>query len=270
MAHTHVQTFRYYANGVEFFPDAGTRLKFASRAADVLTVVGVPHGTLEGGDTVTVTYKASTASSATTVFSGTVEQVTESELGGTESYDDAVVSSPWSKLDRLVYQQQWADLATGGTVWSSNLVLNQDLNGNSIGFKSQLNEILSFAATRCGFTFDVLSGGQQLPFDEVRDLTCAQAINRVLRWFPKKIVRFDYSPGTPNLVLAEPTAAAWISDVDKSSVVRTLNAHPVTVSRQTPVTGWAFRVRTTDDLSTSEIHAAAVGSARTRFGVPGE
>ena len=238
MAHAHVQAFRFYANDVEFFPGAGTRLKFASRAADVLTVVGVPHGTLEGGDTVTVTYKTPTASSATTVFSGTVEQVTESELGGSEAYDNAVVSSPWSKLDRLVYQQQWADLATGGTVWSSNLVLNQDVNGNSIGFKSQLNAILSFAATRCGFTFDVLSGGQQLPFDEVRDLTCAQAINRVLRWFPKKIVRFDYSSGTPNLVLAEPTAAAWISDVDKSSVVRTLNAHPVTgVCLETVTTG---------------------------------
>ena len=238
MAHAHVQTFRYYANGVEFFPGAGTRLKFASRAADVLTVVGVPHGTLEGGDTVTVTYKDPAASSATTVFSGTVEQVTESELGGTESYDDAVVSSPWSKLDRLVYQQQWPDYSTGGTVWSSNLVLNQDLNGNSIGFKSQLNEIFNFAKTRVGCTATAITGGQALPFDEVRDLTCAQAINRVLRWFPKKIVRFDYSSGTPNLVLADPVAASWTASIDKSSVVRTVNAHPITgVSLETVTTG---------------------------------
>ena len=232
MAHEHAQIFRFYANGVEFFPHAGTRLKFCSRAADVLTVSCVPAGTLEGGDTVSVTYLG------TTVFSGTVEQITESLGGGRDAWQDAVVSSPWSKLDRLVYQQQWANPATGGFTWSSNLVLNQDLNGAAIGFKSQLNLIFSFASSRCGFTFDALSGGQQLPFDEVRDLSCAQAVNRVLRWFPKKIVRFDYSGETPKLVLAEPTAAQWTDNVDMSSVVSKINAHPISgVCLETVTTG---------------------------------
>lgn len=236
MSHAHFQRFRFYAQGVEFFPSSGTRLSFRSRGVDALSVKCVPRGTLAGGDAVTVTYQPTEDAAPSTVFAGTVEQVSESSLAGRETYDDAVVSSPWSKMDRLVYQQQWG--TPYGLVWSSGLVLNQGLNGRSIGFKSQLNEILAFASGRCGFTFDTLSGGQELPFDEVRDLTCAQAMNRVLRWFPKTVVRFDYSAGIPKILFAEPAPAPWIDEIDKSSVVRTLNAHPVSgVCVETVTTG---------------------------------
>ena len=241
--------FRFYADDgsqdlTEFFPHAGTRLEFRNRGVDVLTVTSIPTGVLTGGDTVRVTYTpptsptSQTSQTTQTVFVGTVEQVTESTLPGSEATVDAVVTSPWAKLERLVYQQQWMDYATQSAVWSSNLVLNQDLNGDSIGFKTQLNDVFNFAKSRVGCTATAIAGGQALPFDEVRDLTCAQAINRVLRWFPKKIVRFDYSSGTPNLEFADPVAAGWIASIDKSSVVRTTSAHPITgVCLETVTTG---------------------------------
>ena len=236
--------FRFYVGSTEFFPHAGTRLEFRNRGVDVLSVLSIPSGVLSGGDQVRVTYTPSAVQPSTsnlqpqTVFVGTVEQITASSLPGTDSSVDAVVSSPWAKLERLVYQQQWMDYAAQTAVWSSNLVLNQDLNGDSIGFKTQLNDIFNFAKTRVGCTATAIAGGQALPFDEVRDLSCAQAINRVLRWFPKKIVRFDYSSGTPNLELADPEAASWIASIDKSSVVRTTSAHPITgVFLETVTTG---------------------------------
>lgn len=239
MSHTHHHAFRFYANGEEFFPHAGTRLAFVNRGIDTLNLRSLPPDTLAGGDAITVTYAPTADEDETTVFQGTVEQITASVEGGpSNGWQDAVVSSPWSKMDRLIYQQQWYGYTSQGLVWSSNLVLNQDKNGNSIGFKKQLKEIFDFAADRCGIDYTDLTGGQALPFDEVRDLSCAQAVNRVLRWFPKKIVRFDYSGDTPNLELADPSAASWVSGIDKSSIVRTYNAHPIAgVYLETVTTG---------------------------------
>ena len=249
MSHTHHHAFRFYANDEEFFPHAGTRLSFVNRGIDTLTLKSLPPDTLAGGDAVTVTYAPTADDDETTVFRGTVEQITASTEGGpSNGWQDAVVSSPWSKMDRLIYQQQWYGYTSQGFVWSSNLVLNQDKNGNSIGFKTQLKEIFDFAADRCGIDYtdptaqstnnQAPSTNQALPFDEVRDLSCVQAANRVLRWFPKKIVRFDYSGDTPNLELADPSAASWAASIDKSSIVRTYNAHPIAgVYLETVTTG---------------------------------
>lgn len=239
MSHTHHHAFRFYANDEEFFPHAGTRLSFVNRGIDTLNLRSLPPDTLAGGDAVIVTYAPTADDDETTVFQGTVEQITASTEGGpSNGWQDAVVSSPWSKMDRLIYQQRWYGYTSQGLVWSSNLVLNQDSNGTSIGFKKQLKDIFDFAAERCGIDYTDLTGGQALPFDEVRDLSCAQAVNRVLRWFPKKIVRFDYSGEVPNLELADPSAASWVSGIDKSSIVRTYNAHPITgVYLETVTTG---------------------------------
>lgn len=229
--HSHPFKFFYTrgtASAVEFRPHAGTRLAFQNRGVDTLQIRH-PSVALRGGDLIKVTYLNAT------VFQGTVEQIAESHSGGSETSQDVLVASAWSKMDRLVFQQYWGS----SNVWSSNTVLNVDDNGDAIGFKAQLNEIFSFVRTRCDVTFTAISGGQPLPADEVRDLTCAQAINRVLRWFPRKTVRFDYSGTTPKLELIDTTGAApWLDDVDKSSVVRTYNAHPIAgVYLETVTTG---------------------------------
>ena len=237
--HVHSQPFRFYytrgtASAVEFFPHAGTKLAFQNRGVDTLQIKH-PSVELQGGDAIKVTYKPTASSTAVTVFQGTVEQITETALGGSDAWQDVLVASPWSKMDRLVFQQYWS---TSG-VWSSNTILNQSDSGSAIGFKAQLNEIFTFAKTRCGVTAAALSGGQKLPADEVRDLTCAQAVNRVLRWFPKKTVRLDYSGATPALELVDTTTpASWAASIDKSSIVRTYNAHPITgVYLETVTTG---------------------------------
>ena len=161
MSHVHHHAFRFYANGTEFFPHAGTRLSFVNRGIDTLTLTSLPENTLSGGDEITVTYAHTADDEPTTVFAGTVEQITASSEGGPDNaWQDVVVSSPWSKFDRLVYQQNWKNYATGQWVWSSNLVLNQDSNGCSIGFKTQLNDIFTFLKTRCGVTATAISGGR--------------------------------------------------------------------------------------------------------------
>lgn len=225
--HVHAHPFRFYytrgsAGEAEFHPHAGTKLAYQNRGVDTLQIRH-PDVELQGGDAVRVTYTPP-GGAASTVFRGTVEQITETAESGSDAWQDAVASSAWSKMDRLVFQQYWR----ASNVWSSNIILNQDSSGAPIGFKAQLNDIFAFAAERCGVTAGTLAGGQALPADEVRDLTCAQAVNRVLRWFPKKTVRLDYSGSTPAIELIDTTTPApWAEAVDKASVVRTYNAHPI-------------------------------------------
>ena len=239
LEHVHIHPFRFFRtrgteSADEFFPHAGTKLAFQNRGVDTLQIRR-PSVELQGGDSIKVTYQPTATSPVVTVFQGTVEQITETAQGGSDAWQDVLVASPWSKMDRLVFQQYWS----ASNVWSSNTILNQDDNGAAIGFKDQLHEIFTFAKTRCGVTATALYGGQMLPADEVRDLTCAQAVNRVLRWFPKKTVRLDYSGDKPSLELIDTTTvASWAASIDKSSIVRTSTAHPITgVYLETVTTG---------------------------------
>ena len=86
----------------EFFPGAGARLRFASSDTDTLTLPGLPPGTIEPGDLVTVAYKG------TTVFRGTVATIAERHGRGTDLVEDVTVEGPWGLMSRLVYRQTWA------------------------------------------------------------------------------------------------------------------------------------------------------------------
>ena len=225
------RSFRFLKNGVvadEFHP-ASARLHFASKSTDTLTLGGLPPGLLAAGNTVTVQYRADANSAWATVFSGDVARITDTCGRGDERLHTVVCEGPWGKMSRLVFRQTWAPNVTGASFSSARVILNQAPTGEDYTITQQVQEIANFAAAKCGFSAGTASlGNTVLPKDETRDITCAAAIQRELRFFPKKVVRFDYSG--PTLVISEPSTsgnAGYVADVPKTAREYVYNAHPI-------------------------------------------
>ncbi len=211
---------------VEFTPE-NARLHFANRDVDTLELT-VPAGFLVKGDVVVVKYSGS--GTDVTVFRGTLEKRVHHRSRGDLSSETCTISGPWSKMARLVYRQNW--YTKTGVELSSRLILNQTQSGAKQSLSSELSEILRHGASECGYQVGTISvGTQYLPFDECRDITVADAIRRELRFFPKAIVRFDYSLATPQISISRPDTssdASYIASIPKTSRDYTYTEHPIT------------------------------------------
>jgi len=226
------RAFRFLKNGTdEFFPGTA-RLHYVSKNADTLTLGGLPAGLLATGDAVIVQYRPDASTAWTTVFAGDVAKITDRHGRGDDRVQTVICEGPWGKMARLVFRQTWACNAGGASFSSARVVLNQSPVGEDYTISEQIQEIADFAASKCGFSAGSYAiGAVVLPKDESRDLTCAAALQRELRFFPKKIVRFDYSGTTPTLVITEPTTetdAAYVAAVPKTQRQYEYNAHPIT------------------------------------------
>lgn len=217
---------------VSFLPGDGTKLRFASRDADTLTVTSLPRGFLAPGDSVRVSYLG------VTVFVGDVARIVRRDGAGTDSTDSATCCGPWERMARCVFYQRWTgtDGAAVKGFASYHLVLNQDWRfGEPQKLNSALYDIASTGANYCGYTVDfddiAVSSTQCLPFDECRDITVADALRRELRFFPRAVTRFDYSGETPALsivrVAADGADAAYVAAIPKTERVYEINANPV-------------------------------------------
>lgn len=217
------------AADVEFYPGAGSRLRFANRDVDTLVARDLPAGLLQAGDEVAVQYKG------VTVFVGEVGRIVDARGKGDERVQTVTVAGPWDRMNRLVFRQAWSVAGAGeeGAALefsSSRVILGQTAEGLEQTMAEQLGEILAYAASRCGFSLGTVDAlAQYLPLDEARDITCADAVRRELRFFPKRIVRFDYSGATPEIEIVEPssTDAAYVADIPKTERTYEYNAHPV-------------------------------------------
>ena len=146
----------------EFFPGAGSTLRFANRDTDTLNAVGIPAGLLQAGDSVTVKYLN------TTVFQGTVERIVDRHGRGDDRVQDVTCQGPWGRMNRLVFRQQWG---VGTAMFSSSrVILNQTPGGLAQNMAAQLGEIVTFAAAKCGFAAGTIQADTLvLPADEARD-----------------------------------------------------------------------------------------------------
>ena len=215
----------------EFFPGAGSSIHYANRDVDTFTARKLPAGLLQAGDEVVVKYNDDV------VFSGEVSRIVDRYGRGDDRTQDVTVSGPWDALCRLVFRQSWQKKSknaqgqvTTATFLSSRVVLGQLPSGSPQHMKAQLGEIVGYAATPCGVSMDRNDApALYLPFDEARDITCADAIRRELRFFPKLVVRFDYSQTTPKLQVVDPgeTDASYVATVPKAERIYTYDAHPV-------------------------------------------
>lgn len=209
----------------EFFPGAGSTLHFANRDTDTFTARGVPAGLLQSGDEVTVKYNDAT------VFKGEVSRIVDRHGRGDERTQDVTVSGPWDQLGRLVFKQTWGNQTVNFS--SSRVILGQTAAGVAQTMAAQIAEIATYAAQYCDMALasaDNHAPSMCLPLDEARDITCADAIRRELRFFPKLVVRFDYSSGTPALQIVDPAhadTASYMASIPMTDREYTYNAHPV-------------------------------------------
>ncbi len=207
-----------------FRPDGVTSLSFGSMSDDTLSLDGMRPGVLRVGDGV------SAARGGETVFRGDVDGLVWRGWRGASTGEALKVYGPWRRMSRLPLTQLWTmmvertvDGVTASAleqVGSSRVVLNQGDTGLPVTLRAQVLEILAAAAAR-GIIAAPAAGdvaaipeGMTLPYDEARDLTCAQALARVMRFTPALAVRFDYAANPPALRIVAPSEdnAAWLAD----------------------------------------------------------
>lgn len=125
----------------------------------------------------------------------------ENTTTASESYQTCHISGPWWHLEHLVFQQAWLQNKTPNeaeptleSIYKGRLILGQSLDGAALSVEEQIKEILHYAIT-AGAPFQVGSLGLNfnIPFDEVKDISCAEAIQRLLRWSPDTVLYFDYA-----------------------------------------------------------------------------
>ena len=159
-----------------------------------------------------------TFSGGTTWFQGLVVQVPRAGGPGDESMMYKAVG-PWWYLENRVFQQPYENIFLGfavagdpttalyGQATSSHLFLNQgDTSGalTKITTGVQIIQALNWALKPFvdahitpPFQIGNITPALDVPIDEVRDITCAEVIHKMLRWSPDAVTWFDYTTTPP-------------------------------------------------------------------------
>lgn len=160
-----------------------------------------------------------TFSGGTTWFQGIVTQVPRVGAPNAESMMYKVVG-PWWYLEHMVFQQPYQNIFLGyatagdptsepvyGQANSSHLFLNQGLSGTAllkINTGQQIIEALNWTLkpfvdgnVTPPFQIGRITPAVDVPIDEVRDITCAEVIHKMLRWSPDAVTWFDYTTMPP-------------------------------------------------------------------------
>ena len=216
--------FVFTAGGTRFFPQAGARLSFASRTAASLFLPGLPEGLVASGDTVVVKYRGKT------VFSGTPAKYVERTVRGL-TVRDVTCLDAWDLMERRVYRQTWKVAGTDGAsveTASARVVLNVDALGQPVALAAQLGEVCSAGGLMMS------DGGipeATLPSDVAENITCADAVRRLLRLFPQVVAYIDYTSSSSTVVqFSVPDTSkppAWLAEARILSRAKQYTAHPV-------------------------------------------
>jgi hypothetical protein len=159
-----------------------------------------------------------TFSGGTTWFQGLVIQTPRAGAADAEGMAYRV-AGPWWYLDNLTFQQAYQNIFLGyavagdpttaiyGPSNSSHLFLNQAPVVNAllkITTGQQIIEALNWAlkpfitaAATPPFQIGNITPAVDVPIDEVRDITCAEVIHKMLRWSPDAVTWFDYTTAPP-------------------------------------------------------------------------
>ncbi len=129
-----------------------------------------------------------------------VGRVTETPASGDGKGESQryTLSGPWWYLEHLVFTQTWTTQAGQASALLGRAILGQALDGSAVTTGHVIVEALNYAvAAGAPFRVGAILEGFTIPFDEVKDVTCAEVIRKMLRWHPDAVAWFDYSSGTP-------------------------------------------------------------------------
>lgn len=145
-------------------------------------------------------------------FTGQVITNPGSASGPAES-QRIVVQGPWKKLEDRIYHQRWKQLINlqhpeQGVEGDprTHLILNQGDNGARLTTAQQMTDAAAWllesaqlAAEPAPLQIDSTLPAVQVPFDEVRDISCAEVFHKQLRWLVDAVTHFDYAISPPKL-----------------------------------------------------------------------
>ena len=190
-------------------------LTLQSRGIDQATLIALPSVSPAYGSTIELWY------GGVRKFLGRVQTCRLVRSGTSKRMQISLVGPQWW-LTRINYHQQWS-IYYGGAVGpqpSSRVILNQDSSGNNISVESQIHSIVDFAHNAgAPIQYGLASVSLTLPFDEQRDLSCHQAIERVLRYAPDVCSWTDYSATTPTIYFGQGSQISIPSTVESDDVV---------------------------------------------------
>lgn len=170
-------------------------IDFESRAPDVAEIVTPRSVSIAYGTTVEIWY------AGVRRFLGRTASPRSTRRGNASAYSYRI-EGPWWWLKRIPYRQDWQVLDGDdlGPTPISRVILNQDSSGDSISVETQIYDIITYASTRgAPLQFGTAAVSLTLPFDEQRELTCVQAIERMLRFTPAVSSWIDYTTATPTI-----------------------------------------------------------------------
>lgn len=127
------------------------------------------------------------------------------------------VRNAWANVSRITYQQQYTVPNTDNTAllgsWSTRVVLGQNQFGTKITASQQITSIGYYANAVGGnlITLAALGALAAPLLETVRDISCAEAIRRMLAYAPDAVGRFDYASGATVLTIQRHSALTLVS-----------------------------------------------------------
>lgn len=139
-----------------------------------------------------------------------------------ESRQHYIARNAWHSFTRIVYQQQYVIPNEDNTAllgsWSPRVVLGQNQFGLPMTANAQIAQIAAFAnAVGAGLlTLGTLPTWAIPPRETVNNITCAEAIRRLLAYAPDAVGRFTYDGGGTVLTILQRSGLDAVS-IDLSS-----------------------------------------------------
>lgn len=117
-----------------------------------------------------------------------------------------IFKNAWLDLMEIPFMQEWnaVNLDSESPLPVNNFktrtVFGADKTGKKIPISTQLVEVLNYAK-QYGANIDFCLGefSTEIPNDEESDMTCDEALKRILRWSPDAVSYFDYTSEIPVL-----------------------------------------------------------------------
>lgn len=138
-------------------------------------------------------------------FYGRIIQI-PCKYSATEAAKKYLVSGPNWYLEHLIYQQPWqyfnnAKNETVISVSRSLCLLGQDKNGTSINAEKCLMEIIHYCVEHgAPFQLGKIEGFNFFfPCETIKDCSCMEVIQKILRWTPDAVCWYDYATDKPAL-----------------------------------------------------------------------
>ncbi|MDR2668071.1 MAG: hypothetical protein LBB38_03470 [Puniceicoccales bacterium] len=212
-----------WGSGEQSFADLGLsnlRRRRINQGRDVLTFRHGTLGTMANQPLIEPFATVTVSRDGAIWFTGTAVAMGASGTARAEDHEYGIYG-PWWHLESIVYQQPWniaidpddQDSQLAATM-KSHIILGQNQNGEQLTMRQQLLQILNYAVA-CGAPLAFEIGEESLagtfPLDECRDLSCAEAIQRVLRWAPSVRTAFDYGQEIPVLRFTERSSAQYFT-----------------------------------------------------------